>query len=301
MPCYKPLHGFKSRRVNDSGKRSIVFNVDAGYRDLPVTLPCGRCIGCRLERSRQWALRCVHEAQLHEDNAFITLTYDDDHLPIGGSLVKPHFQKFMKRLRRSLPHRVRFYQCGEYGELGRRPHYHACLFGHDFSDRILWKLVNEVPLYTSETLQKLWGNGFATVGNVTFESAAYVARYIMKKVTGEPAAQHYENIDATTGEVHSLEPEYTTMSRGTGIGRDYYQQFKTDIFPSDFVISRGQKMKPPTYYANLFEIDNPQAHQAVKDTRRTFAHQHQSDSTRPRLDVRERCKLAQLDRLKRSL
>ena len=92
MPCYHPISGYRSRHLNKSGKRSIVFDKKNGYIDMPITVKCGQCIGCRLEYSRQWAIRCLHEAQLHEDNCFITLTYDDENLPHNGSLTKPHFQ-----------------------------------------------------------------------------------------------------------------------------------------------------------------------------------------------------------------
>ena len=151
-------------------------------------VPCGQCIGCRLERSRQWAIRCVHEASLHTDNCFITLTYSPDCLPSDGSLNHDDFQKFFKRLRKHIaPKKIRYYMCGEYGEdlqqpskLGR-PHFHACLFGLDFDDKQLYIVRDDVKLYTSATLEKIWGKGFVTIGDVTFESAAYVARYIAKK------------------------------------------------------------------------------------------------------------------------
>ena len=136
MPCYRPIKGYRSRRLNaETGKRPVVFNPRDGFYDQPVDLPCGQCIGCRLERSRQWAIRCVHEASLHERNCFITLTYRDECLPTNGSLDLDAFQKFMKRLRRRFGEGVRFFHCGEYGENFGRPHYHAILFNLDFSDK----------------------------------------------------------------------------------------------------------------------------------------------------------------------
>ena len=141
MPCYYPIDGWRSKNVNpETGKRSIVFTKDQAFLDMPVKVPCGQCIGCRLERSRQWAMRCVHEAQLHEDSCFITLTYNDENLPDDASLNVKHFQNFMKEFRAAIaPKKVRFFHCGEYGEhngtykheqsyglssLGR-PHYHC--------------------------------------------------------------------------------------------------------------------------------------------------------------------------------
>ena len=100
MPCYSPLTGYVSREPSKNGKFPIVFDPKKGWIDRSVTVPCGQCIGCLLERSRQWAMRCSHEASLYDENCFITLTYDDEHLPPDGCLNKEHFQKFMKRLRK---------------------------------------------------------------------------------------------------------------------------------------------------------------------------------------------------------
>ena len=261
-----------------------------------LMLPCGQCIGCRLERSRQWAVRCVHEASLHEDNCFITLTYDCDSMPRDFGLCKRDLQLFFKRVRKNIGVKLRYYACGEYGETTRRPHYHACLFGYRPQDLELLKERDGVRLYTSEFLQKQWKNGYVTVGDVTFESAAYVARYIMKKVNGEKAEDHYMRTDGDTGEVHEIQPEYTTMSRRPGIGRDWYEQFKSDAFPSDFIIMRGVKMKPPRYYDSLYEhIDQ------LKVKRRFKALKHAKDNTPQRLKVKETVKTAQITKLKRGL
>ena len=137
MPCYSPLTAYKGKST-DSGKMCLSFKRSEGLFGSfsAINLPCGQCIGCRLERSRQWAVRCMHEASLHDENSFLTLTYSDENLPPGGSLHLPDFQNFMKRLRKSIaPKRVRFYHCGEYGDILSRPHYHALLFGYDFDDR----------------------------------------------------------------------------------------------------------------------------------------------------------------------
>jgi hypothetical protein len=220
MPCYKPLEAWYSKDVNPSGRRGIVFNPSlALQRDDPINISCGQCIGCRLERSRQWAIRCMHEASLHEENSFITLTFSPEHLVARDnpwSLDVRDWQLFMKRLRKRTGKKIRFYHCGEYGELHKRPHYHACLFGYDFPDKRLWRVVNGQRLYTSYFLQELWPYGFSTIGTVTFESAAYVARYIMKKVSGKNADDYYQWFDDETGEIFDRHPEYTTMSRRPG-------------------------------------------------------------------------------------
>lgn len=246
-------------------------------------------------------MRCVHEASLYDDNCFITLTYDDKHLPPGGTLVKKDFQDFMKRLRfKFSPRRIRFYQCGEYGETTSRPHYHACLFNLDFTDKVPYSGRDGVTLYTSETLEKLWGKGFATVGAVTFDSAAYVARYIMKKITGEKAEEHYQSVIEETGELFTIIPEYTCMSRDGGIGKEWYEKWKADAYPEDQIIMNGKRMKPPRFYDGLFEQENPKIHQEIKTRRKKFAASRQEDQTRERLAVREKVKQNQIKNLKRN-
>ncbi len=288
---------------------------------ISLRLPCGRCIGCRLERSRQWAMRCVHEASLYENNCFITLTYDDENLPVDGSLNLKHFQDFMKRLRsRFSESPIRFFHCGEYGSackvcgLSRprcscvsfipgigRPHYHACLFNFDFADRVHFKKVKDTILYTSADLASLWTFGFSTVGNVSFESAAYVARYIVKKITGDIAQEHYSVFSRDTGEVFQVVPEYTTMSRRPGIARDWYEKFSDDVFPDDFVVLRGRRMKPPRFYDSIYEIDDPDEYARLKEVRVQEALARAADSTYERLRDREVVKTAQVFSLQRSL
>lgn len=302
MPCYHPITGYRSRTLNESGKRSIVFKATDGFIDLPVTIPCGRCIGCKLERSRQWAIRCMHEASLHEDNSFITLTYNNKYLPADGSLNKKHFQDFIKRLRKSLPEKkIRYFHCGEYGPENWRPHYHACLFGHDFVPKTHWQTNNNQKLYISPELQKLWHYGFSSIGTVTFDSAAYVARYIMKKITGDKAQKHYEHVDTETGEVTQLLPEYTTMSRNPGIGRGWYDKYKSEVYPSDFIVIRGVKMKPPKFYEKMYELEEEDDHLDLKKNRTTLARRRAGDNTTARLRTREDVKRAQLKQLPRKL
>lgn len=307
MPCYKPLQGYRARHVNESGKRSIVFNAKEGFQDRPVEVPCGRCIGCRLERSRQWAIRCVHEASLWPDNAFVTLTYDDSHVPPGGTLVKKDYQDFMKRLRHHFPQKIRYFQCGEYGETTHRPHYHACLFNMDFPDKEFYTERQGVRLYFSPMLQDVWGKGFCTIGDVTFESAAYVARYIMKKVTGDDAEEHYKSLDPETGEIFDIIPEYVTMSRGGrgdglgGIGKGWFEKWSGDVYPDDTIVMRGKEMKPPRFYDGLFEQKDPEALMAIKHERLVYAKKHAEHNTRERLAVREKVKQAQVGQLKRTI
>lgn len=301
MACYYPLEGFRAKVPGPSGKRRITFNPKEGYADLPIEVPCGQCIGCRLEKSRQWALRCMHEASLHEDNCYLTLTYNDQHLPENNSLQLRDFQLFMKRLRKQYGNGIRFFHCGEYGEKNGRPHYHSIIFNFDFRDKVLYKVVNGHRLYISESLDRLWPYGFNTIGSVTFESAAYVARYCLKKVVGKDSDQYYERVNPTTGEIVKIAKEYATMSRRPGIGQGWYKRFQQEVYPSDFVIRDGVKMRPPKAYDSYLEKDNPEALRAVKVRRVKKAAEHADNNTRERLRVRETVQKRRAERLLRSL
>jgi len=218
-----------------------------------MTVPCGQCIGCRLERSRQWAVRCVHEAQMHDDNCFVTLTYDDENLPFGSTLQREDFQKFMKRLLKNSGLKIRVFYCGEYGGEGQRPHYHACLFGYRPNDPELFSTAGEYPLYTSKFLTKTWGLGHASFGELTFETAAYTARYCTKKFTGPDADAHYETIDPETGEITTRVPEFSGQSLRPGIGARWLDAYGADTYQKNEVILRGKAMKPPRFYDKYFE------------------------------------------------
>lgn len=267
MPCYKPLSAW--RLPGPHGKNKIFFSKDElNFVDVRqgIELPCGQCIGCRLERSRRWAVRLLHEKELHERTCFLTLTYSNNKLPPDGSLQVKHFQDFMKRLRRGSSSPLRFFHCGEYGEKTGRPHYHVILFGEDFSaDRYpVEKTPNGDQLYASPRLSETWGMGDELqqkIGDVTFESAAYVARYCLKKVTGKNAAQHYGD----------KKPEYVTMSRRPGIGAAWLDKFLTDTYPSDSVVMRGKEMLPPPFYDKILEKVDPDLFKRIKQERKQNA------------------------------
>lgn len=305
MPCYSPLQAWRGPKL-PTGKRSVVWkrkDAASSLVDAELRLPCGQCIGCRLERSRQWAMRCVHEASLHKRNCFVTLTYDDPHLPAGGGLSLRDWQLFMKKLRKYAGRcKVRFFMCGEYGEKFCRPHFHACLFNWDFADKVLWSVRDGVRLYRSPRLEKLWGNGFCSVGDVTFESAAYVARYIMKKVTGAGAPDRYDVFDRKTGEVfQESRPEFVTMSRRPGIARGWFEKFSLDTYPSDFVVLRGMKMKPPRFYDGIYDVVDPAGMAGVKARRNSRAFSLRGENGDYELRCKEVNKLAQVSRLSRGL
>ncbi len=269
MPCVAPLAAWFSKTVNETGKRSLVFD-GSGDLGKPVDVPCGQCIGCRLEYARDWAVRCMHEASLHDENCFITLTYKDDELPKGASLDKKHCQDFLKRLRsRFDTKRIRYYLAGEYGDANLRPHYHACMFGFDFPDKKYWSTREGNKVWTSDKLEETWSHGRTEVGSCTFESAAYVARYMVKKFKGpkEVMEKYYDG----------LEPEFALMSRGGkdkdgkqtfGIAHDYYKKHGTEIHSHDSIIVNGREQKPPKYYDSLFEKKRPVLMASIKEERK---------------------------------
>lgn len=292
MRCVAPISAWQ----DEAG--AIHFSAEKVGHRRDLTLPCGQCVECRLERSRQWAVRCMHEAQLHESNVFVTLTYDEQHVP--RSLEYRDFQLFMKKVRRRFG-AVRFYMCGEYGERFDRPHFHACLFGLFLSDLVLFKDSEGVKLYTSKLLDSCWGRGFVTVGDVTFESAAYVARYVMKKVTGGRAEAHYSRVDLTTGELFSLVPEFTKMSLKPGIGRRWIEKYVDDVYNYDHVIVRGREAKPPRYYDKYLAAVDPLRFESLEPGRIAKAERSASENTPERLAVRRVVTTARLKLKRRSL
>ena len=298
MSCVNPLKAYQCF------DKSIVFD-EIRKHDIvrSLNLPCGQCIGCRLERSRQWAMRCMHEASLYENNCFITLTYDNTHLPSNGSLHYKDFQLFIKRLRKKLGHnRVRYYMAGEYGENFGRPHFHACIFGYDFHDKKLWKRTSSGSmLYRSKDLELLWPFGYSSVGDVNFESAAYVARYIMKKITGKKAKDHYEEIDPESGEIVKRVPEFNKMSLKPGIGANWLKKFKNDVYPHDYVVVRGKKMKPPKAYDKWYKNDNPFEYDEILYKRELNAKLNPDNHDPKRLDAKRQILESRLSLLKRTL
>ena len=304
MACYHPLSAYQCA---DGG---IVFSERKGDVVRSLQLPCGQCVGCRLERSRQWAMRCVHEASLWPQNAFITLTYADEHLPQDRSLRYPDFQKFMKRLRKRFKgvgsgpqgdYPIRFYMAGEYGENFGRPHWHACLFNFDFQDKKIWlRTKSGSKIYRSAVLEELWPFGFSSIGEVNFASAAYVARYIMKKVTGHRSDEHYRSV-TDDGEILERVPEFNKMSLKPGIGAGWYEKFKTDVYPHDYVVINGRKTKPPRYYDSKFRQEYPLEFEDIQFHREMDARARFSDNTDERLAVKEQVVVAQVARLPRSL
>lgn len=253
-----------------------------------MRIPCGQCMGCRLDRAGDWATRIAHEAQLHQANSFLTLTYSEQHLPEDLSLSVRHVQLFMKRLRRSLePEQIRFFGCGEYGDKFKRPHYHLIIFGWDFPDKFPWRKTGSgYVVYRSPKLEQIWPFGHVEIGTVTTQSAGYVARYVTKKVHGDDevakAAYMREKVDPDTGEIRkwSVMKEFVVMSRKPGIGSGWFEQFACDAFPSDFVVIDGMRRRVPRYYTKKL-LEEQQ--RKVKQQRRERAALHPEEQTDSRL------------------
>lgn len=288
MPCYKPLRAFKTMHGE------VVFKEDGHDVCAQMSLPCGQCFGCRMERSRKWAVRCVHESQMHKRNSFVTLTYDDENLPPNGSLRHSDFQKFMKRARHKAE--FRYYMCGEYGDETQRPHYHACLFGLDFDDRTKWRVGETgMPSYRSAFLESLWPHGHAECGDFDYAGAAYCARYVVQKMTGPLADQLY----AATGRA----APYNAMSRRPGLGAKWFEQYADDCYNFDQVVLKDGTIagKPPKYYDKLLEVVDPDRLADIKFLREQENFERREENTPERLAVREEVARARARTLKRGL
>lgn len=237
----------------------------------------------------------MHEAQMHDHNQFLTLTYSDDAL-IDGALRVRDYQLFMKRLRKAHGAPVRYYHCGEYGDTYLRPHYHACVFGLEVNDRKLYTRHNGNNIYTSASLERIWGHGFVTLGNLTFQSAAYTARYVMKKLLGgteDDYREQYMRFDELGP--YWVPPEYTTMSNG--IGEEWLNKYKGEFEHDDTIIMNGVPMRPPKFYDRKLE----ELHmEKVKARRKRAARKHKDNQTTERLRTREVVKAAQTQNLRRS-
>lgn len=283
MPCYGPLTAYHSAAVNpETGRRPLVFNKTKSHSGVPVTIPCGQCIGCKLERSRQWAMRCLHEMKTNEKSgsAFVTLTYDQASLPPHGSLVKRHLQLFMKRLRKQRPPGLRFYACGEYGEISGRPHYHVLLLNTFFSDqqKMSWGMRDPSPYekYASAELQELWPFGQHAIAEVNFETCAYVARYCTKVITGPSAVDHYG----------LREKEFAVMSRRPGIGLAWFNKFHGEWYAHDSAVINEREVPLTRYYDGKYELLDPVRLEKIKRNRKRKV--DRADNTSRRRWTKER-------------
>lgn len=260
MPCF-----YRVPIYRDQVTESIEHRERPG-RDYSYEFrKCGYCLGCRLDRARQWGARCLHEASQHEHNSFLTLTYANTD-SVFGSLQLSEIQGFMHRFRkrawRENRRRFKMFYCGEYGEKRLRPHFHVLIFGHRPEDLV--ELPRRpglnAPLYTSNQVSLAWENrGFISVGQVSFESAAYTAGYVMKKQFGKNAPEYYGKLGLT--------PEFANMSRKGGIGRSWIESFHSEVYPTDEIIIRGKPQKPPKFYDRWFNNFDPAGYAKLQDDR----------------------------------
>lgn len=251
-------------------------------KEKATLLPCGKCVDCRLAYSRGWANRMEMELAYHEDNWFLTLTYDNEHVPHNYkvdeftgeilienlTLVPKDLQDFLKRLRRNIDYHKRgdstkmmYYCCGEYGDKTHRPHYHGIIYDLPIKADELKELKrkNGAVYYTCPWLEKVWGKGNIILAPVEWESCAYVARYIMKKQKGPDAKKYYENL--------GIEPEFVRMSLKPAIGARYYEEHADEIYSKDTIyLKNGKTCKPPRYFDKSRDAHNMQKElEASKD------------------------------------
>ena len=250
MSCSRPIYMIDCG-LKENGKRDLIFATQLSsnlglstdelmkrYKDRLVPVPCGKCLGCQLDHAKEWSVRCVLESLDHDNNSFITLTYSEAYCP--SKLVKAHLSAFIKRLRARHPEiEIRFFGCGEYGTENKRPHYHAIIFGYDFPDKKLFGHDGLSALFRSKELEELWPFGISSIGEVTIESCAYVARYSSKK-TGRG-----------TGD------EFLLMSRRPGLAANWFHLHKDQVYLSDHVygnFGRSHVASVPRYFDKLAEI-----------------------------------------------
>ena len=233
------------------------------------------------------------------DSSFVTLTYDERNLPEDGSLDPRDHTEFVAKLRSHLWRRdktFRYYMCGEYGEKFQRPHFHYLIFGYEFPDKQPFKVHRGEQYYRSEELETLWTYGQSLIGHVTVESAAYTARYVLKKQTGKGAVRHYKNDDGVV-----LCPEFARMSLKPGIGAEWFEKYgESDVYDSgDFIVINGKKYSTPRFYDRLLERLDVEKLCDVKERRLRRAAVNASDNTHERLAVREEVNRLRVQKLRR--
>jgi len=285
MSCYRPLQGNRDPVSGD-----VWIGSDPSRSGRGMELPCGKCIGCRMDRARGWQVRILHEAQLYDTNWMATFTYDDSALPEDWSLRYSDFQAAMKRLRKRVEGErevaggrkpIRFFCSGEYGTVRGRPHFHAILFNCRFGDES--RLYN--GSYRSALADAIWSRGIVGLDDVTVASAAYVAGYVTEKVHRRVD----EVVSVKTGELFPRRKEFCQMSRRPGLGSWWYDRFGYDLFPQDHAILRdGKRHKVPRFYYERYrrEADADKVEE-LEERRFARAMEQRSESTPERRAVRE--------------
>lgn len=286
MSCYHPLVGIDTGCLTENGKKKLkIVGLDK-FKDLEsvnqangILIPCGHCIGCRLDYSRKWADRMMLELETQKKAIFLTLTYrnedahwtyfDNDFQPVFATLDKRDCQLFMKRFRKEFNDvRIRFFLAGEYGENTLRPHYHAIIYGIGLSDIVDCKLFSRNNLgqrfYSSQKLAKIWSHGHVLLSDVSWQTCAYVARYVTKKLSGQQKISYAER---------NVIPEFSLMSRKPGIGADYLD-LHPDCLDYDFINlltpDGGKKIPIPKFYLDKLSLSDPEKYDKIKSSRKKF-------------------------------
>lgn len=324
MGCDFPLSAYRSAKARGpTGKALLTFKPNEAISNQVIEIPCNNCMGCKLEKARQWSIRMMHEARFHPANAFITLTYDNQNVPQSYGLELRDLQLFMKKYRKALTPweklprkahcahirrywlhktiKIRFFACGEYGDLNGRPHYHAIIFGHDFPDKkFLETSASGEKIYRSEALQRLWGLGNTSTQDVTHKSCSYVARYVTKKINSgdQFGAERYFRLSPIDGTHHSVRPEFAVMSRRTGLGARFANEFKSDFYPSGYLVVDGVRQAPPKFYVDQLSEEEQKR---LKRQASRHASKHQQHKTMERRLARAAVRDARIQRLQRKL
>lgn len=268
MPCNSPIQGYRSKAPTENGKHKLVFNKSEAQQDETLDVPCGMCLGCRQDLSRDWELRMIHEQKCHKKSCFITLTYDAENLPFDGGLRPDHWRLFMMRLRKRIyPIKIRFVMGAEYGEkrlksdipwltndgdrLLGRPHYHAIIYGYDFPDKKHVSTRKGNFIYTSQLLEECWPHGKTEIGEANNTTARYTIKYVYKQLKGDSSTQ-YKRIHPETGEEYPIQPEFRRSSRNPGIGEPWFMKYSQDLHKG-FCTVDGKKYRIPRYYMKLMD------------------------------------------------
>lgn len=291
MSCFRPIKGY----IGPDGIFKPGSIRQVGPWGLRSQVPCGHCDGCRRFKRDSWAIRCHHEAKYHRHNSFITLTYDDEHLPYAGSLSRQHFDNFMKYLRMEIaPLRVRFFAAGEYGETYKRPHYHLLLFGYKFPDFKAAQTGKEFTEGNSAFLDRIWGKGFTSIGEMSYPAASYVAKYCIKRPSKKLAEENGLYTRIVGEKLVEVEPEFNTQSKMPGLGTKWIEEHWRDVYPADRVVimtPKGPRIKtPPTFYDDWLRKNEPGIYAQVKLKRIEKTDPLHPEFTETRLAVRELAK-----------
>lgn len=273
MPCAAPITAY---RPTNGG--AVFFKRPQHTTYTEMQLPCGYCILCREEQSRQWAVRIHHETQCHQANCFVTLTYRDECLPEYGSLNYSHLHLWWRKMRRRFPG-VRKYAVGEYGDKSDRPHYHVCVFGEAFLENRI--VMREQPhlLWTSPLANELWGLGNVMVGDLNYQTAQYTAGYMAKKLV---KGKQYVRVDEQTGELIPLVQPRAFMSKHPAIGGTWLERYGDQVYAHDRVVIAGRPQKPPRFYDRWLHGRSEIALGMIQERRKAKAKPLSEDQRRAR-------------------